>query len=544
MAPHPDLIITRQFETSSSPPPPPPPPSNSTFEFNATAIWGPITDTRPSRQPSIIASSIVALLVAAVFVSLRFYTRRRLKILSPSDWAILPALICSAGVTASQIEQAYWGAGRHSWEIEFSSLAPLQRAGWYGMLFYGASLSFTRISILLLYRRIFTYNWAKRAIEVSLVVVAVLGIWFIISVCTACVPLQAYWRWDLMFGPNGEIKATCLPYQIWWMNAALHLASDLVIIALPMPILSTLKLPKRQKYALVGVFALGFFVCLISILRLIALIDMTLNPSWDGAYSSADLVYWTAAEVNAAIVCACAMTLKPLVMRLFPRLLGGRSGRFGGGGGAGGNNSLPWITPITGDEGIRSDARSLGSQSHRRASGVRNSFRQSFSWGISSSGGKAGSVRTVEEREFRGQKGRDGESHYFGCDDLMYDLKDMDHELDRAQRSDSVSTGIVVAGGRTDDGDDGDSLLNGHPGVERRPATGGGERGDLAAPPTAHLRLSIHVTKSVHVTKSPSSPVPAPEATSGSDDDHLDEKGADGILPGGPPSSTFGNRMG
>ena len=94
-------------------------------------------------------------------------------------------------------------------------------------------------------------------------------------------------------------------------------------------------------------------------------------------------------------------------------------------------------------------------------------------------------------------------------------------------RSDSVST---VAAGGVAFVDDGDSLLNGHAGVGR-----GGE-GDLAAPPRAHLRLSIHVTRSVHVVKTPSSPVPD------GDDDGEDEKGMG--VGGGLPSCTFGPRMG
>ena len=116
------------------------------------------------------------------------------------------------------------------------------------------SLVFSRISILLLFRRIFTYRWTKRAIQIVLVLVIAIGIWLVISVCTACVPLEAFWNWSLFW----TTKVYCQPGNIWWANAALHVASDLVIMALPMPVLSALKLPRRQKYALVGVFALGF----------------------------------------------------------------------------------------------------------------------------------------------------------------------------------------------------------------------------------------------------------------------------------------------
>lgn len=39
---------------------------------------------------------------------------------------------------------------------------------------------------------------------------------------------------------------------------AVNIALDFAVLALPMPVISRLKLPKRQKIALVGVFLLGF----------------------------------------------------------------------------------------------------------------------------------------------------------------------------------------------------------------------------------------------------------------------------------------------
>lgn len=337
----------------------------------------------------------------------------------------------------------------------------------------------------------------------------------------------------------------CLPYQIWWANAAMHLTADLVIMALPMPILSTLKLPRRQKYALVGVFALGFFVCIISILRLIALVDITDATAADASYTTADLIYWTAAEINAAIVCACAMTLKPLVQRVFPRLLGGRSGR-----GRYVDQSLPWITPVGDGSGRGSVLRSSFRNSFAGRQTVRTSihgggghFRSGSgasggSLGLGHKRGKSGSsgggyqLPMVEESEMAGR----GRGFYFRDEDILSDYEDIKGELVNGQQSNSLSTvaigGVAVVAAR-DDMDDGDSLLDGHAGVGR------GAEGDLAAPPRAHLRLSIHVTRSVHVVKTPSSPVP----DEGGDDDGQDEKGL-GVGPGGLPSSTFGHRMG
>lgn len=60
-------------------------------------------------------------------------------------------------------------------------------------------------------------------------------------------------------------------------------------------------------------------VCLVSLLRLPSLI--TLSRSTDPTWDAATVAIWTCIELNIAIICACCMTLRPLVARVFPRLL-------------------------------------------------------------------------------------------------------------------------------------------------------------------------------------------------------------------------------
>ena len=75
-------------------------------------------------------------------------------------------------------------------------------------------------------------------------------------------------------------------------------------------------------------------MCFISILRLLQLIHAQTDP--DFTYAAAALSHLTAVEINGAIVCACVMTLKPLLSRIWPRFLGGsasfRSSRSRSGG--------------------------------------------------------------------------------------------------------------------------------------------------------------------------------------------------------------------
>lgn len=60
--------------------------------------------------------------------------------------------------------------------------------------------------------------------------------------------------------------------------------------------------------------------CAVSLIRTIYLkvvFEETIDPSWD----SIGMSHWNCVEVNVAIVCACLMTMKPLISKLWPRLL-------------------------------------------------------------------------------------------------------------------------------------------------------------------------------------------------------------------------------
>ncbi|KAG7293641.1 hypothetical protein NEMBOFW57_003695 [Staphylotrichum longicolle] len=148
---------------------------------------------------------------------------------------------------------------------------------WYGILFYLLSLAFSKIAILLLYIHLFTFKWARLAGQILFGVVVVTHLYMALVTFTACIPLQSYWDFTLE-------KKYCQPQSVWWSNTGLHM------------------------------------VCFISILRLMQLLRSQTDP--DFTYAAAPLSYLTAVEINGAIVCACVMTLKPLLSKFWPRFLG------------------------------------------------------------------------------------------------------------------------------------------------------------------------------------------------------------------------------
>jgi hypothetical protein len=188
------------------------------------------------------------------------------------------------------------------------------------------SLLATKVSICLLYLRVLRFRHARYAVWALLfTVVASNGIWTLYTVLTACKPLSAFW----LFDP----AAWCRPQADWFVNTGLHIGTDVLMYLVPLPVVVGLRVGLRQKLALYAVLALGLFVCLISVVRLW---DLTRQGGRvDFPYDNISISYLTVVEINAAIACACCMTLRPVVSRWWPRFSGASGGSGGQGGGRG-----------------------------------------------------------------------------------------------------------------------------------------------------------------------------------------------------------------
>ncbi|KAK4040871.1 hypothetical protein C8A01DRAFT_15327 [Parachaetomium inaequale] len=313
---------------------------------------GLISNPSESHQVNIVVCVVLTWLIGAVFVALRFYVRGWLlhNAIGVEDWLIVVALVFSGATSAGIIEQTVYGMGRHFLDIDPAAMTPMMRAGWYIVLWYMLSLLATKTAILLLYLRILRFQHARYAVWAALLLVlATNGIWTLYTVLTACTPLRAFWGFTLLLqleeGGAGA-GAVCRPPRDWFVNTALHIGTDTLLYALPLPVVARLRGGgggARQKMALYGVLALGLFVVAVSAVRLW---DLTAQYGRvDYTYDNTSIAYLTVVEINAAIACACCMTLRPLVNRWFPKLWSARGSAEGGQGrdeemgGAGGSDN-------------------------------------------------------------------------------------------------------------------------------------------------------------------------------------------------------------
>ncbi|KAJ4855174.1 hypothetical protein CI102_1996 [Trichoderma harzianum] len=275
--------------------------------------------------------SIVFFVVTPIFVFIRFWNRiSRRSGLGWDDGTIAVSFVCTLLVQIFMMISCNYGFGKH-----IASLSPhdkLEALKWFyvAQIFYKLTINLTKMSIVLLYLRIFVQRWFRIACYILLGIVTAYCIASTLTSIFQCHPISGAW--------DKSSKPTCISLtENWYSNAGYSIATDVLILLLPMQPIWASKLPVNQKRALMFVFALGSFVTVTSILRATTLNFSTTSPDTTFDITS---TLWTIIEENVAIICACLPMCRIVLAFLFPSVFGGNTskGSTGASGGLGSGN--------------------------------------------------------------------------------------------------------------------------------------------------------------------------------------------------------------
>ncbi|OBT45571.1 hypothetical protein VE00_03497 [Pseudogymnoascus sp. WSF 3629] len=321
-----------------------------------------------SKGPTTLVVVILFTILSFFFVCIRYVSRFAIiKKGSAEDYTIGAAMIFSIGMAACMIEQVKYGNGRHAALLELDNFIGILKYLYFSILAYCTAITLTKISILLQLHRIFGVNKLMHfATLIMMAVVMSYGIESVTIGIFTCTPVRAYW--DL------KIQATsrCLPQdKVYYANGGLNIAIDLIIATLPIYSVWKLQIDIRQKIALMAVLALGWFVCFVSILRLQALVVLYQHPE-DTTWYSPETAYWSCIEVNVGIICACAPAIRPVLVRIVPRIFG--TPDYGSGGRT--SKTHPAFIEL----GDSKSAPSTTIKSNGGRSGSRNEVQESGPW--------------------------------------------------------------------------------------------------------------------------------------------------------------------
>lgn len=183
----------------------------------------------------------------------------------------------------------------------------------------------TKTSVLIFYLRIArnTQKVLRIASYITLAIVNIGGIILTFLTAFQCSPVSAAYASD----NTGHCMSIV---TIFLCSAPVNIITDLAILVLPIPVLTGMRLPLRQKTILIITFALGIFVTAVDVVRIYYLqqavddlgaTDSQIGSGPDFSYSNSTAVMWSAVEVNVGIICACIPTLKPLINRILPSMI-------------------------------------------------------------------------------------------------------------------------------------------------------------------------------------------------------------------------------
>ncbi|PGG99777.1 hypothetical protein GX51_06149 [Blastomyces parvus] len=203
-----------------------------------------------------------------------------------------------------------WAFGKHMRQQDLLLVQKSLKLYVGAQVIYKVTIALTKISIILLYLRIFVGKIFRRTCWALIWIVICYTIGSSTATVFQCTPIRRAWQ--------RQIPGTCINLTIsWYSNAAFSILSDLAILILPMPVIKSLLLPKKEKLGLMSIFAVGIFVCITSVVRSLTLDVATKN--FDVTWSSIDSSMWTILETNIAIICACMPTFKAPISKIFPR---------------------------------------------------------------------------------------------------------------------------------------------------------------------------------------------------------------------------------
>jgi hypothetical protein len=161
------------------------------------------------------------------------------------------------------------GFGKHIWNIDPGRVSSIQLVCHYYVIITASKISanliqlfyisqifyvlvqvLTKISILLLYLRLFPQPWFKIAAIAAMVFIGLHGVIFCFVVAFQCLPVYSIW--------NNAIPSQCLNEEaIVFVGAGSSIFQDFLVLALPIPCIKTLAIRTGKRVSLAIMFSMG-----------------------------------------------------------------------------------------------------------------------------------------------------------------------------------------------------------------------------------------------------------------------------------------------
>ncbi|KAI0875891.1 hypothetical protein GGS24DRAFT_453257 [Hypoxylon argillaceum] len=256
-------------------------------------------DNPPNQNDIAHATFVICLFFATFSFLVRMYARlaglREIKLEDAFTFV-------AYGTYVGYIYCAYrllveYGYFIHQWDLHLGDLIEITYILQIGGILYSVTLPLLKASILLEWTRLFVPRGTRNVFWWLCIILVGIQLSFLVAsvfaLCFTCVPFRSIYD----FTVAGKcIKKADLEIT----SAAIHFASDIVILILPQRVIWTLHMSLRKKLGVSFIFSLGVLACLSAILRLVSTIEYT--SAADVTYKVSAVVLWALAEMTCGFI--------------------------------------------------------------------------------------------------------------------------------------------------------------------------------------------------------------------------------------------------
>ena len=204
------------------------------------------------RAMSISLGTITVLLVLIRVAFKQFFSTAQS--LGPDDKVILGTLALRISCTIINVQGlAAHGLGKDVWTMDPSELTTFVKFLYVMEILYLAELSLIKLSLSLFYLFIFPGAIIRRLLWGTAIFNILFGVAFVVTAVFQCSPISYYWT-QYVEHSGGN----CVNINVFgWANAAISVAADIWLIALPLSQVRALNLHWKKKLGVTVMFLTG-----------------------------------------------------------------------------------------------------------------------------------------------------------------------------------------------------------------------------------------------------------------------------------------------
>lgn len=226
-----------------------------TMSLAQGSCGSPIRDRSDRFKAMNYALGFITLTIAVIRFASKFLFSIR-QGFGPDDWALFAAAFIGIPCIAFNV----WGLvdnglGRDVWTLAPSTISKL--AQWFVAMeiFYVVIMTIIKTSITLFYLDLFTGTQFRKLIWGTIVLLAASCVSFVIGTLVQCMPLKFTWE---QFDGSDSSQGQCINVNAFgWANAAINIAIDLWLLAIPLIQLYKLDTHWKRKLSAASMFLTG-----------------------------------------------------------------------------------------------------------------------------------------------------------------------------------------------------------------------------------------------------------------------------------------------